>query len=112
MSICGTCNEHSLDHQGRREISRRHELAQRLADKEDFELIDVREPYEWEIGRIPGARLIPLGHLRAAMAYARHHARGRRVLPVGRSQRRRGASAPGGRIPRLESHRRNSSVER
>ena len=45
-----------------------NELAQRLADKEDFTLIDVREPYEWQIGRIPGAQLIPLGNLRAAMA--------------------------------------------
>ncbi len=44
------------------------ELAQRLTDKEDFALIDVREPYEWQIGRIPGAQLIPLGSLRAAMA--------------------------------------------
>jgi len=44
-----------------------NELAQRLADQEDFALIDVREPYEWEIGRIPGARLIPLGSLRHAM---------------------------------------------
>jgi rhodanese-related sulfurtransferase len=25
------------------------------------DLIDVREPHEWEIGRIDGARLIPLG---------------------------------------------------
>ena len=45
-----------------------NELAQRLADQEDFALIDVREPYEWQIGRIPGAQLIPLGNLRAAMA--------------------------------------------
>ena len=45
-----------------------NELAQRLTDQEDFALIDVREPYEWEIGRIPGARLIPLGSLRTAMA--------------------------------------------
>ena len=45
-----------------------NELAQRLADQEDFALIDVRElSYEWEIGRIPGARLIPLGTLRHAM---------------------------------------------
>jgi adenylyltransferase/sulfurtransferase len=44
------------------------ELAQRLADQEDFALIDVREPYEWQIGRIPGAQLIPLGNLRHAMA--------------------------------------------
>ena len=43
------------------------QLASRLASREDFDLIDVREPYEWDIGRIPGARLIPLGDLAAAM---------------------------------------------
>ncbi len=26
-------------------------------------LVDVREPWEWQIARIPGARLIPLGQL-------------------------------------------------
>jgi adenylyltransferase/sulfurtransferase len=36
------------------------ELAQRLAAHEDFTLIDVREPYEWQIGHIDGAQLIPL----------------------------------------------------
>jgi sulfur-carrier protein adenylyltransferase/sulfurtransferase len=30
---------------------------------EDFQLIDVREPHEYEIARIPGARLIPLGEI-------------------------------------------------
>ena len=44
------------------------ELAQRLSDQEDIALIDVREPYEWALGRIPGARLIPLGELAAAMS--------------------------------------------
>jgi adenylyltransferase/sulfurtransferase len=39
------------------------ELAKRLAAPEEFTLIDVREPYEWQIGRIEGARLIPLGTL-------------------------------------------------
>jgi adenylyltransferase/sulfurtransferase len=39
------------------------ELAKRLAAHEEFTLIDVREPYEWQIGRIEGARLIPLGTL-------------------------------------------------
>jgi sulfur-carrier protein adenylyltransferase/sulfurtransferase len=39
------------------------ELAKRLARHDDFTLIDVREPYEWQIGRIEGARLIPLGTL-------------------------------------------------
>jgi adenylyltransferase/sulfurtransferase len=33
-----------------------------------FELIDVREPHESEIARIPGAKLIPLGMLPARVA--------------------------------------------
>jgi adenylyltransferase/sulfurtransferase len=37
------------------------ELATRLARGDDLDLIDVREPHEWEIARIAGARLIPLG---------------------------------------------------
>jgi sulfur-carrier protein adenylyltransferase/sulfurtransferase len=44
------------------------ELAQRLAAHDDFTLIDVREPYEWQIGRIEGARLIPLGEIPDAMS--------------------------------------------
>jgi adenylyltransferase/sulfurtransferase len=43
-------------------------LADRLADHEDFDLIDVREPYEWNIAHLPGARLIPLGELAARMS--------------------------------------------
>jgi molybdopterin/thiamine biosynthesis adenylyltransferase/rhodanese-related sulfurtransferase len=39
------------------------ELKQDIDSGKDFDLIDVREPQEWEIGRIPGARLIPLGDL-------------------------------------------------
>jgi molybdopterin/thiamine biosynthesis adenylyltransferase/rhodanese-related sulfurtransferase len=37
------------------------ELAARIKRGDDFDLIDVREPHEWSIARIPGARLIPLG---------------------------------------------------
>ncbi|MEX2109385.1 MAG: molybdopterin-synthase adenylyltransferase MoeB [Gemmatimonadaceae bacterium] len=36
------------------------QLAQRIARGEPLEIIDVREPYEWQIGHIPGARLVPL----------------------------------------------------
>ena len=38
-------------------------LAGRLAAGETLEIIDVREPHEWEIARIDGARLIPLATL-------------------------------------------------
>ncbi|MFM8982350.1 MAG: ThiF family adenylyltransferase, partial [Spartobacteria bacterium] len=39
------------------------DLKARLDRKEDFILVDVREPFEWDIARIPGAILIPLGEL-------------------------------------------------
>ncbi len=39
------------------------ELKKRLDAKENFDLIDVREIHEWQIAKIPGARLIPLGEL-------------------------------------------------
>ncbi len=34
---------------------------------EDISLIDVREPYEWQIARLPNARLIPLADIPAAI---------------------------------------------
>jgi adenylyltransferase/sulfurtransferase len=36
------------------------EVAARLAAGDDFDLIDVREPHEFEFARIEGARLVPL----------------------------------------------------
>jgi adenylyltransferase/sulfurtransferase len=43
------------------------ELAAKIEQGDDFDLIDVREPHEWNIGRIPGARLVPLGKLTAEL---------------------------------------------
>lgn len=42
------------------------ELSELLKNDTSITLIDVREPYEWNIGRLPGARLIPLAMLGAA----------------------------------------------
>lgn len=39
------------------------ELKRRMDAGESFELVDVREPFEYEIARIDGARLIPLGEI-------------------------------------------------
>jgi adenylyltransferase/sulfurtransferase len=39
------------------------ELKAKLDRGDRFTLIDVREPYEYQIARIPGAQLIPLGEL-------------------------------------------------
>ena len=43
------------------------ELEARLARRDDFDLLDVREPHEWDICRIDGARLAPLSSFAAAL---------------------------------------------
>ena len=39
------------------------EVKAKLDRGDQFTLIDVREPHEYQIARIPGAQLIPLGEL-------------------------------------------------
>ena len=39
------------------------EMKKRLDAGEDLQIIDVREPHEFEIGRIPDSKLIPLGQV-------------------------------------------------
>ncbi len=39
------------------------DLKAKLDKKEKFVLLDVREPHEYEIAKIPGSKLIPLGEL-------------------------------------------------
>jgi adenylyltransferase/sulfurtransferase len=43
------------------------ELAARLERGDDIDVVDVREPYEWQIARLDGARLVPLGQLELEM---------------------------------------------
>ena len=65
---CGTSGgEAHFDSDGVAEITPL-ELAARLRDGADLDLIDVREPGEWEVARLPGARLVPLGTLAASLA--------------------------------------------
>jgi rhodanese-related sulfurtransferase/transcriptional regulator with XRE-family HTH domain len=47
-----------------RKVSARE--AQTLLAAGGIDLVDVREPHEWATGHLPGARLVPLGQLRAA----------------------------------------------
>ena len=42
-------------------------LHERLLRGDDIDLVDVREPFEWEIGRLQGARLVPLGTIPQAL---------------------------------------------
>ena len=44
------------------------ELKAKMDRKEPFVLVDVREPYEYEICRIPGSKLIPVGELPARLS--------------------------------------------
>jgi molybdopterin/thiamine biosynthesis adenylyltransferase/rhodanese-related sulfurtransferase len=65
---CGTPGgEAHYDRNGISEITPR-ELAEQLRAGATVDLIDVREPGEWEVARLPGARLLPLGQLAASMA--------------------------------------------
>lgn len=41
------------------------ELHDWLRQEKDFQLLDVREPWEFETVRLPRSQLIPLGHLPA-----------------------------------------------
>lgn len=43
------------------------ELKQKMDSGEDVQLIDVRQPDEWDIARIEGAKLIPLGEIVSRM---------------------------------------------
>lgn len=78
---CPICGEHPtvthlIDYDAFCGVGRGDEQAERLDDSEEisptqlkqkmdrgdkFTLIDVREPYEYAIGKIPGSKLIPLG---------------------------------------------------
>src|SRR6266536_1277310 len=40
-----------------------HELKRKMDAREAFDLVDVREPFEYEIARIDGAKLIPLAEI-------------------------------------------------
>ena len=58
-ALCGAAPTDE-EERGVREITPR-ELAAKLARGEAFDLLDVREPHEFQLARIPGARLVPLG---------------------------------------------------
>jgi sulfur-carrier protein adenylyltransferase/sulfurtransferase len=67
-AFCGVApGSGARDGQSVPEVSPR-ELADRLRRGDDIDVIDVREPHEWEIARIPGARLVPLGTLTEALS--------------------------------------------
>lgn len=44
------------------------ELRDKIEKKQDFVLLDVRERFEYDIARIPGSKLIPLGELHSRLS--------------------------------------------
>ena len=65
--FCGTRRSESISlHAGVREMAPL-ELATRMQRADPLDVIDVREPYEWRIARIEGARMISLGRIGAAV---------------------------------------------
>src|SRR6266513_2902165 len=55
--FCGVRDEGEISEMSPRQLKRKIDAG------EPFELIDVREPFEYEIARIDGAKLIPLGEI-------------------------------------------------
>jgi adenylyltransferase/sulfurtransferase len=67
-AFCGIGIDGSGDHEDSIYDVSPRELAERLRRGEDLQLIDVREEWEWQISRIPGAKLIPLGRIDEAIS--------------------------------------------
>jgi adenylyltransferase/sulfurtransferase len=65
--FCGVGGDPEQDPNGVPEITPA-ELATKQGRRDDFDLIDVREPHEWAIAKIPGARLVPLSAFTESLA--------------------------------------------
>jgi molybdopterin/thiamine biosynthesis adenylyltransferase/rhodanese-related sulfurtransferase len=65
--FCGIGGDPLQDPHGIPEITPA-ELVAKQQRRDDFDLIDVREPHEWAIARIPGARLVPLSAFTESLA--------------------------------------------
>jgi adenylyltransferase/sulfurtransferase len=66
-AFCGNVSEEATEAAAGSTITAA-ELAAMQQRGEDFLLVDVREPAEWDIVRIPGATLIPKGDLPSRLA--------------------------------------------
>ena len=84
------------------------ELKQKMDAGDKFELIDVREPHEWEIVKIPGAKLIPKDKILSGEALRRDPPGppDDPALQVGRPLRRGALGAAQGRLLQRRPRRR------
>jgi len=65
--FCGVRQQPQPETQNTMEEITATELKQRLDKGDDIQIIDVREPHEYEIAQIPNSRLIPLGQVLGRM---------------------------------------------
>src|SRR5438445_893462 len=65
--FCGVRQQPQAETQNTMEEITATELKQRLNQGDDIQIIDVREPHEYEIAQIPNSRLIPLGQVLGRM---------------------------------------------
>jgi sulfur-carrier protein adenylyltransferase/sulfurtransferase len=73
--FCGTSPDEAASSMARVPEMTPRDLAEAIARGDDLQLLDVREPYEWRLGVLPEAKLVPLGALAGAMSsldVARH----------------------------------------
>lgn len=64
--FCGISVAQEDEQTGVREITPT-EVQQKLSRGDKFDFVDVREQFEWDIARIEGARLVPLGTLHQSL---------------------------------------------
>ena len=96
------------------------ELKARFDAKAPFFLLDVREPHEYQISRIAGSTLIPLGQLPSRLAelpsgqeiivHCKSGARSAKAVDDPQGERHRGQE-PQGRHPRLDRQDRSDAGE-
>ena len=89
------------------------ELKQKMDRGDNFVLIDVREPHEYKICSIPGAKLIPLGEFPKHVGEFDPRGRYRDPLPERHAQRQGLRRPAPGRFPaRAQRGGRHPGLER
>ncbi len=110
-AFCGAVSDEAADAAAGSTISvvqLEHMLKERDEGTRDFVLVDVREPNEYEINKIPGSVLIPKGEFLNGIGpgEAAQRQAGRHALQVGRPLGRDARDRQGRRVRRRRPRRR------
>ena len=79
------------------------EVKAKIDRGDDFVLIDVREPHEYQICNIPDAKLIPLGDLPKRVKANSTRGRNRGALQERHAQRESRRFPEAGRLPKVRN---------